>query len=156
MSNPFCYVELHTDSLKSASKFYKKIFDWKPRAVPGMGDYMTFQPKPNSAGGGMGPKQDARAPNHWLAYVEVADVKKTMAKAAKAGATVVLPFMDIGADMGTIGIFLDPSGAALGVWAKPAASKGKKKGAKKAAKKGAKKASKKASKKADTSKGKKR
>ena len=68
------------------------------------------------------------------------DVKKTIAKAKKAGANIVLDFMPIG-DMGAIGVFVDPGGASLGVWA--AAKKAPKK-AKKAAKK-AKSSTKKAS-----------
>ena len=48
------------------------------------------------------------APNAWLPYVEVDDVKKTVAKAAKAGAKVMLDYMPIG-EMGAIGIFADPA-----------------------------------------------
>src|SRR5688572_10307876 len=132
--NPFCYVELHTDGLKDALTFYKKVFDWKPVAAPGMPDYHMFRPE-TGVGGGLGAKQSPNVPNHWLPYVEVADVKKTIAKAQAAGASVVLPYMDLGAGMGAIGIFADPQGAAIGVWAKPDAPPAAKKATKKAAKK---------------------
>jgi predicted enzyme related to lactoylglutathione lyase len=69
------------------------------------------------------------APTMWLPYVEVDDVKKSIAKAEKAGAKIVVPFMEIGPN-GSLGIFVDPNGAALGVWAaskKPAAKKPAKK-----------------------------
>jgi predicted enzyme related to lactoylglutathione lyase len=80
-------------------------------------------------GGGMQKKPNPAGPTDWMPYVEVADVKKTIAKAKKLGAlSVPVEFMPIG-DMGAIGVFIDPTGAALGVWA-PA-----KKPAKKAAKK---------------------
>jgi uncharacterized protein len=69
-----------------------------------------------------------QAPVTWLPYVEVDDVKKTIAKAEKAGAKVVVPRMDIGKN-GIIGIFVDPAGAMLGVWSK---AKPTKKGKKKA------------------------
>jgi hypothetical protein len=105
-------------------------------------------------------------PPHWLPYVEVADVKKTIAKAKKLGATIMLEFMALG-EMGSIGVFADPAGAPIGVWAPgaaapaPASKKGaaKKPAAKKAgapAKKApAKKpAAKPVSKKADKKKGK--
>ena len=29
MGNPFVHVELHTDDLKAAKKFYRGLFDWK-------------------------------------------------------------------------------------------------------------------------------
>lgn len=38
------------------------------------------------------------------------------------GATIVLDFQAIG-DMGAIGVFVDPQGASLGVWAKPVKQK---------------------------------
>jgi hypothetical protein len=144
MSNPFCYVELNTASVSDAKAFYKKIFAWMPKEVPNVGGYSMFQ-APNGVGGGIGPKQMAEAPNAWLPYVEVGDVKKTIAKAVAAGATAVVPFMDLGGGMGSIGVFIDPQGAALGVWAKgkQAPPPAKKKAAKKAAKKPAKKAGKK-------------
>lgn len=147
MSNPFCYVELNTASVADAKSFYKKIFDWKPKEVPHMGGYSMFQVK-DGVGGGIGPKQMPEAPNAWLPYVEVADVKKTMAKAVAAGATALVPFMELGPDMGSIGVMLDPQGAALGVWAKAKAAKApSRKPAKKTAKKAAEKPAKKAAKK---------
>ena len=74
-------------------------------------------------------------PTAWLVYAEVDSVKKTMAKAEKAGAKVVVPFQAIG-EMGAIGIFVDPTGASFGVWEKAKKkAPAKKKAAKKAKKK---------------------
>jgi hypothetical protein len=88
-------------------------------------------------GGGMQKKPMPEAPTSWLPYVEVDDVKKTIAKAKKLGAKIMVEYMAIG-DMGAIGVFVDPSGAGLGVW--ELAKKPAKKTAKKAAKKAKKKA----------------
>jgi predicted enzyme related to lactoylglutathione lyase len=59
----------------------------------------------------------------------VDDVKKTVAKARKLGANVQVDYMAIG-DMGAIGVFVDPTGAPIGVWetAKKKAKKTAKKG----------------------------
>jgi predicted enzyme related to lactoylglutathione lyase len=73
----------------------------------------------------------------WLPYVEVDDVKKTVEKARKLGANIQVDYMEIG-DMGAIGVFVDPTGAAIGVWEAAKPAKKAKKAAKKA-KKGAKK-----------------
>jgi hypothetical protein len=128
MSNPFAHIELTTSDLGAAKKFYKKLFDWKLDDMKS-GDGMVYTMiKPGKGpGGGMQGKPMPEAPVTWMPYVEVADVKKAMAKATKLGATAALPFMDIGA-MGTIGVFIDPAGAMLGVWAKapPKAKKAKK------------------------------
>lgn len=126
MANPFAHVELSTDDLSQARKFYKKVFAWKLTEAKGMPYTMIDVGK--GVGGGMQKKQ-MPGPTSWLAYVEVDDVKKTIAKAKKAGANIVLDYMPIG-DMGAIGVFVDPGGASLGVWA--AATKASKKAAKKA------------------------
>jgi predicted enzyme related to lactoylglutathione lyase len=134
MPNPFAHIELTTAELGPAKKFYKKLFDWKLTDTPmgPEGGVYTMIAPGKGPGGGMQGKPMPEAPVTWLPYVEVADVKKTLAKAEKGGAKVVQPLMDIG-KMGTIGIFQDPAGALLGIWAKakPAKKGGKKKGAKK-------------------------
>jgi predicted enzyme related to lactoylglutathione lyase len=138
MSNPFAHIELNTDDLAKAKKFYKSVFDWKLNDMPGGMPY-TMIDVGKGTGGGMQKKPMAEAPTSWLPYVEVASVKTSLAKASKAGAQVVLDYMPIG-NNGAIGVFVDPTGAALGVWeaAKKAAA-AKKPAAKKAAKAVAKK-----------------
>ncbi|HEX4446297.1 MAG TPA: VOC family protein [Polyangiaceae bacterium] len=133
MANPFAHIELTTSDLAAAKKFYKKLFDWKLTDMPMGTDgavYTMIAPG-KGAGGGMQAKPMPDAPVTWLPYVEVADVKRALAKAEKGGAKVVLPVMDIGKN-GIIGIFVDPAGAMLGVWTK---AKPAKKSAKKASKK---------------------
>jgi len=123
MGNAFVHVELSTDDLAKAKKFYKSLFDWKLDEMNGPAPY-TMIGVGKGTGGGMAKKTMPGTPTAWLPYVEVADVKKTLAQAAKAGARVVFDYHEIGA-YGAIGIFVDPTGAALGVWqmAKKAAPK---------------------------------
>ena len=133
MANPFVHVELNTDDVAKAKKFYLKLFDWKLSTMS-LG-YTGIDVGKGGAGGGMQKKPMPGAPTMWLPYVQVDDVKKTVAKARKLGAAVQVEYMEIG-DMGAIGVFTDPSGAAIGVWALP--KKAPAKGAK-AAKAGKKK-----------------
>jgi uncharacterized protein len=136
MANTFVHVELSTDDVGGARKFYGKVFDWKFTQLGAeMGNYVMVDLGTKTQGGGLTPKMMPNQPTAWLPYVEVADVKKTIAKAKKAGATILVEFQPVG-DMGAIGIFMDPTGAALGVWApnkKPAKKAAKKKAAKKKA-----------------------
>jgi len=139
MGNPFAHLELAADDVAAAKKFYKSVFDWKLQDTPMGESSYTMINVGKGVGGGMTPKMMPQQPTAWLAYVEVADVKKTIAKAKSAGATVFVEYQPIG-EMGAIGVFADPQGAALGVWeaAKKAPAKrvaAKKKPAKKAAKK---------------------
>lgn len=113
MGNPFVHLDLTTSDPAAAKKFYKSIFDWKFLEFPAMG--WTGIDVGGGVGGGIGGKQDPSSPTAWTAYVDVADVKKTIAKAQKAGATIIVPFMEI-PNMGYLGVFVDPQGATIGVW----------------------------------------
>ena len=99
-----------------------------------MGDYALIDVGSKTSGGGLTNKMMPGQPTAWLSYVEVASVKKTMAKAQKAGAQAMLPFQEIG-EMGAIGVFMDPQGAALGVWERGKAARPAKKKAKSAKRK---------------------
>ena len=113
MPNPFAHIELTTDNLKAAVKFYGKVFAWKLNEMPGMN--YTMIDVGGGTGGGMQLKPMPEAPTGWMPYVQVDDVKATVAKATKAGGTAVLPYQEIG-EMGAIGVFADPNGAVIGVW----------------------------------------
>src|SRR3954469_13709440 len=114
MPNPFAHVELSTDDVKKAKKFYAAVFAWKLNDLPGMA--YTMIDVSGGVGGGLQKKQSPEQPTAWLPYVQVDDVKATMAKVLKAGGKAMLEFQEIG-DMGSIGIFVDPQGATLGLWA---------------------------------------
>ncbi len=146
MANPFVHIELNTDDMSAAKKFYRTVFAWKLNDIPSM-HYTTIDVG-KGTGGGMMQKAVPGSPTLWLPYVEVDSVKATIAKARKAGADVHVEYMPI-PGMGAFGVFVDPTGAPLGVWemAKAAPKRTAKKAAKKAAKKPAKKAAKKAARK---------
>ncbi len=121
MPNPFAHLELTTDDLKAAQSFYGKVFGWKLTDMPGM-NYTMIDVGGSGVGGGMQSKPMPEAPTGWMPYVQVDSVKASLSKATKAGATVMLPYQEIG-EMGAIGIFSDPTGCSLGVWeAKQAAA----------------------------------
>jgi len=125
MANAFVHTELSVDDVAAAKKFYKSLFNWKLQDLgPSMGNYVMIDVGSKTSGGGISPKMSPTQPTGWLSYVEVDSVKATMAKAVKAGATVVVAYEEIG-EMGAIGVFVDPQGATLGIWekAKPAPKK---------------------------------
>lgn len=149
MGNPFVHVDLSTTDVAAAKRFYQAVFDWKLTDMPAM-DWTGIDVG-EGAGGGISKVQAPGELPSWTAFAEVDDVRATMAKVRAAGGTVVVEHMQIG-DMGAIGVFVDPQGATLGVWAPakkapPTKAPAKKKPAKKAAakKSAAKKPSKKAS-----------
>ena len=112
------------------------MFAWKLADMKSPGMTYTMIDVGQGTGGGM-MKKPMPGPTMWLPYVEVDSVKKTIAKAAAGGAQIALDFMEIEGGMGAIGMFVDPTGAMIGVWeaAKKTAKKAPKKAAKKATKK---------------------
>ncbi len=120
MPNPFVHIELNTPDVAASKKFYKGLFDWAFPVI--MGGYTGVDVGKTGTGGGMQTNPMPGAPPAWLPYVEVDSVKKTIAKAKKRGATIMVDYMAIG-DMGAIGVFVDPLGAALGLWEKAAPKK---------------------------------
>jgi predicted enzyme related to lactoylglutathione lyase len=129
MPNAFCHIELATDNVATSKKFYKSLFKWKVESMgKAMGGYAMIDVG-KGVGGGMMTKPMPEQPTAWLPYVEVDDVKKTIAKARKLGADVKVEYMEIPGGMGAFGVFVDPSGAGIGVWeqAKKKAKKAKKK-----------------------------
>ncbi|MBS1153302.1 MAG: 1,4-alpha-glucan (glycogen) branching enzyme, GH3-type [Myxococcaceae bacterium] len=127
MANDFVHCELSTTNVEKAAGFYKQMFKWKISKYPGM-DYLGVDTGAKKSGGGIQQLPMPEAPTAWMPYVGVKDVKKSLARAKKLGAQIVQPFTAIG-DAGAIGIFLDPTGAALGVY--EPAKKGKEKKKKK-------------------------
>jgi predicted enzyme related to lactoylglutathione lyase len=122
MPNAFVHIELNTDDVAKAKKFYKSLFQWTFGEMgPG---YTGIDVGKGGTGGGMQKKAMPQAPTMWLPYVEVDDVKKTVAKARKLGAEVHVDYTEI-ADMGAIAVLGDPAGANIGVWQKISAPKKK-------------------------------
>lgn len=110
MPNAFVHVELNTDDLKGARAFYAKLFKWKIAPYPQMPSYLGVDAGKNATGGGMQKKPMPEAPTAWLPYVEVDDVKKTIAKARKLGAEIVVDFMPIGGGLRRGALCRDRSG----------------------------------------------
>src|SRR5688500_8257243 len=141
MANSFVHIELNTDDVGKAKQFYSKVFDWKLDDME-MGEGMTYtMVQPGSGtGGGMMVKAMPEAPTMWLPYVAVDSVKNAITKAKKAGAKILVENQDVG--QGVLGIFVDPTGAACGVWEQraPMAEKAADKPAKANGSKSAKKA----------------
>ncbi|MBK8169387.1 MAG: VOC family protein [Sandaracinaceae bacterium] len=115
MANAF--IELSTDDVKGAIKFYTKVFGWKHTNMPDA-NYNMLDMGTHQTGGGISKKMQPNQPTAWLPYITVDSVKKTIKNANKAGAKSLVPYMSIG-EMGAIGVFMDPTGAALGVWEGP-------------------------------------
>jgi hypothetical protein len=70
-----------------------------------------------NGGGGIGGKMNPGQPTAWMPYITVASVKATQAAAKAQGGNPIpgFEYTSMG-EMGAIGGFIDPTGAAIGLW----------------------------------------
>jgi predicted enzyme related to lactoylglutathione lyase len=113
MANPFVHVELQTSDVNKAKKFYQGLFKWELDKVPNM-DY-TMIKVGSGTGGGMMKNPMPDAPSQWVSYVGVENVAATLKKAKSLGAKICMEATDVGGH-GIMGVFIDPTGAALALW----------------------------------------
>ena len=114
----FCWNELATTDVQAAKNFYGKVFGWKFSDHP-MGDitYTMIKRDDEEFAGIWAIPQDKtkEIPPHWMAYILVEDVKKSLELAQANGAKVMKPVTQAG-EMGLFAIITDPTGAHISLW----------------------------------------
>ena len=109
----FVWHELYAPDAAKAIEFYKTCLDFGSQEMP-MGDFTYHMLTKNGQGvcGVMstseGPAEGA--PPHWATYLAVDDVDARVTKCTEAGATVVVPAMDV-PTVGRMALIADPQGA---------------------------------------------
>jgi hypothetical protein len=112
----FSWVDLQTDDLDGAKKFYGALLGWSYGDIPiGEGSVYSMAQVQGHNVAGLGERQDESIPPHWNCYVTVADVDASAARAAELGANILAPPFDV-FDAGRMSAFADPQGAVLSVW----------------------------------------
>ena len=117
MANPFVHVELQTNDLDKAKRFYTSLFGWKLQDVPmpGSGGAYTMVDVGGGTGGGMMRNPAPGTPSQWLAYVGVDDISAATKKAKELGAKVVMDVTEVGS-FGWMSVITDPTGATVAMW----------------------------------------
>lgn len=116
----FCWNELATNDVQKAKDFYGKLFGWK-FIDNNMGDMtytmITLDGKDKSFAGiwEIPNDKEKQIPPHWMSYVLVEDLDKSIEKAKASGATIMKPATAVG-EMGRLAIIKDPTGAHLAFW----------------------------------------
>jgi predicted enzyme related to lactoylglutathione lyase len=117
MPNPFVHVELDTNNLANAKKFYGKLFAWKLRDVD-MGPAGTYTlinvGNKGTAGGMVGETRGGKS-SAWMPYVLVKDIDASTRKAKKLGARVAQGVTEV-PGTGWMSVIVDPTGAMMGLW----------------------------------------
>ncbi|PLS23201.1 VOC family protein [Neptunicoccus cionae] len=112
------WSELHLRDMEAQKAFYSAVagwtFDSKPLA-DGSGDYVVAMQDGRPIAGfldmGTMPHLDG-VPTHWLTYIGVEDVDKSVAAVVASGGTLHRPVFDI-PDVGRVAVITDAGGAKL-------------------------------------------
>jgi len=119
----FVWHELYAPDVAKAIEFYKNCLEFGSQEMK-MEDFTYHMLTKNGKGvcGVMstseGPAQGA--PSHWATYLAVDDVDARLAKCTAAGATIVVPAMDV-PTVGRMALISDPQGAHIWLF-KPSSS----------------------------------
>jgi predicted enzyme related to lactoylglutathione lyase len=115
----FVWDELVTTDVEGAKRFYRTVVGWESRDVDMGNDftYTIFSSGGSDRGGCMPqPAGSEGAPPAWLTYLGTDDADGSIAKARSLGVTtVVLEPTDI-PTVGRLAVFVDPSGALVGLY----------------------------------------
>jgi uncharacterized protein len=115
----FCWMDLATDNVEAAKKFYSELFGWNVRTsdVAGM-QYNEFGVGEERIGGMWQMTEECKAaggeamPPHWMAYVAVDNVDDAASRVFDLGGKICVPPTDI-PNVGRFCVINDPSGATL-------------------------------------------
>ena len=116
----FCWIELATTDQNAAKQFYGSLFGWSADDLPmAPGEfYSMFKLAGHDAGAAytLRPEQQGGGvPPHWVLYVLVTNTDVAANRAIQAGATVLMPPMDV-MEQGRMAVLKDPAGAAFCIW----------------------------------------
>ena len=110
MSSPVFYFEILTSDGSRLADFYRDLLGWD---IPTEGGFRQFS---TGDGGAMGAIGEHDQPDkHWVSvYASVESVEDTLAKAAAAGAEIIVPRSEV-APGKFVGVFRDPLGNPMGL-----------------------------------------
>jgi predicted enzyme related to lactoylglutathione lyase len=116
----FCWIELATTDQNAAKQFYGSLFGWSAVDMPmAPGEfYSMFKLAGHDAGAAYTLRAEQRAggvPPHWTLYILVKNTDETAQLAAKSGATILMPPMDV-MEQGRMAVLKDPAGASICIW----------------------------------------
>lgn len=114
----FCWSELATPNLKAAKEFYGNAFGWTFSDLEMDTCTYSMIKCGNKEFAGMWEiphDQQKDIPPHWMSYILVDSLEKSLEKVKKHGATVKVPPTKVG-EFGHFSVIIDPTGAHIAIW----------------------------------------
>lgn len=115
-ANHPAWMDLGTRDMEASKRFYSELFGWTTfqEPDPDLGGYTVYQLDGKAVGGVMD-LGDNPAPNSWLPYIGVSDVRATVEAVKAAGGEVLVEPMDV-KTAGSMAVVKDTVGAPIGLW----------------------------------------
>jgi predicted enzyme related to lactoylglutathione lyase len=109
------WVDLGTPDIEATTAFYGALFGWTPvNTGLDLGGYLRYE-LDGAAVAGAAPLMAETQPTVWTSYFAVDDADATAARIEAAGGHPIASPMDV-MDLGRMGVFVDATGAAFGIW----------------------------------------
>jgi hypothetical protein len=109
-------MDTMTSDVAKTRDFYTQLFGWTAaESSEEFHGYFMFMRDGAPVAGCMPKMPGDDAADEWTVYLAVEDARKTLGVATSAGATEVIPAIDV-ADLGTMTVVKDPAGARIGMW----------------------------------------
>jgi hypothetical protein len=115
MGRPVVHWELWSENPERVSDFYRKVFDWEIRHIPGMNYHLVETGGTGGINGGIMTPKKGPWPGKLAFYIDVDDIDAYGEKIQKAGGKVVIEKVDV-PGVGQFSLFEDPDGRVLGMW----------------------------------------
>jgi len=110
------WADLFTSDPDASRSFYEQLLGWTSvSAGEEFGGYINFAKDDRKVAGGMRNDGATGQPDSWNVYLATADAGATDAAVQAAGGQVIVPAMEV-MDLGSMAVYADPSGAAIGAW----------------------------------------
>lgn len=105
-----------------ARDFYSALFGWDVEVGPPEYGGYAMATKDGRNVAGIGPQMGPAGPAYWSTFVNVDSADDVATKVTEHGGTVLVEPMEV-SEAGRMAVFVDPAGAAFGVW-QPGVHKG--------------------------------
>ena len=110
-----CWVDLMSSDLAKTKEFYSTLLGWTfDEATSEYGNYVTCLSDGHKVAGMMA-NPGTGAPDGWSTYICTQDAAASVEAAARAGAKVLMPAMEV-PEKGVMALMSDPADAVFGVW----------------------------------------
>lgn len=109
------WIDLGTPDVPGSVRFYTELFGWQAEDMgEATGHYNMFRQDGKTVAAAMA-LMTPQQPTAWSTYIATTSAADTAKKVTDAGGQVLAPPMDV-MEEGTMAFFMDPTGAAFGVW----------------------------------------